>query len=121
MAKRVKVETLPDLIDTTSSAFQIKKGKKVPLKESDEPEADDSKELSKMLSKTDTQIAEGEYQCSYGAFEGLNPKYGVTLKEMLVNRKQQDSVSIGLIKTSEQGPLTKRLSLTQYQNIRNRS
>jgi hypothetical protein len=74
-----------------------------------------------MLNKADTSIAQGEYQCSYGAFEGLNPKYGVTLKEMLINKKQPDSVSFGLIKTSDQAPLTKRMSLTQYQGMRNRS
>jgi hypothetical protein len=40
MAKRVKVEALPNLIDTTSSAFHIKKGKQVPLNQTDEAEDD---------------------------------------------------------------------------------
>lgn len=80
----------------------------------------DPKELFRLINKADTQTSEGDYQSSNGAFEGLNPKFGVTLKEFLVNRKENDRVSLGVVKTSEEAPTTKRMSLVQYQNIKTR-
>ena len=48
-----------------------------------------------------------EYQSTNGPFEGLNPRLGVTLKQLIVNRNQNDdklsdkAVSFGVIKGSE--------------------
>ena len=68
-----------------------------------------------------------EYQSTNGPFEGLNPRLGVTLKQLIVNRNQNDDklgdkvVSFGVIKGSVSYIQAKKMSLGDYQQLRSRS